>query len=1734
MKHIFTFFALLFAIALPALAQSDVPPVISPDDSLPVPGTVMLDPSDHPVTFHSVSFFDVFTDLSLDFSASSGKEAPRKEAPLKGTVSILRFDGEASASFSSNSGGTVRWHPAVAASMRMQLTNDSGGVQTYSTEMLQLDISGGGQPLMLRESPTLHSTGQTKLRESPTKGYMVSSFFDVFLELSVDGGATWTPADNSVRLETKPTPTFVPDIAGDVVSPPGISIGDLNGDGHPDLVVTDRASSPPMPPVGSSVTNSFSCDVLYLFGGLQRSSNGACSVRYTHTFDDGTTQYFDAEMLQLDISGGTLPGGVMVRESPSKASLGRTSVRASGGGGYMVSSFFDVFTELSLDGGSTWTPQPPFTLAYADTIPASSGSTQACLPVATYFDDLWPSDGDVDFQTPPPQGTPPPTWSNGMSYQWTMLSRPAGSSSARLALPTLGTQQVYDTDVDCDMQISFGAGLPMTDLHLTGHETVRMSHSSDNGQERDFDQEMLALDLSGNLGSAGTVMLRESPSKASLGRHTVTPNGSGFRISSFFDVYTEISLDGGVTWSASNDSVRLEQQLLAPPAPSGALSSSGGGLWAKSNETCGNGLFADGTQMARVSFFNVAKGFALPPSGGSALTMTDATCRATLSLDNGNSFFDVFLDVSLALQVTAADSTPTGNVYYLEVKKDSTKIHLRESPTLSHLRLRESPTLPSKGMVVASASSGKPGASTCSAFFDIFTEISLDDGATWSPSTSAMRIELDTAVAGSIAGMKWHDVNGNGVLDPGETGLANWKIALLDTAGNIVDTVRTDVSGNYAFTNVPAGTYRVLENGQPGWILTSGLPVYGFSTAPGDSISGVNFGNFQAPSLSGVAFNDHNGNGSRDPGEEGLQDRAVGLIPGSNQNPAISVHGITGSFSLRLNGIVAPGQGTAVGYTYAKRAAIMDNQRNVISLAAKPGKKAGRHVSDYRSIGKGWDGTVKGTKFEDGDIPTQMDAFELHSTSTVQLGGNPYTVTCKLKEYTGHVSLLKLYDDDGRMIPSTSGQTISSFFDIFLECDLTPPPGSSSGGMTLFGEIVLEGDLDGDAVDPLETGKTYRGGAVTLLDSNGIAAGHLDSLTFLVGPPASGANPASMRTDTAGQYSFATMFPGTWGVIEQTEPCLDQTTTAPSPITVTSGATITPVNFGTRAHGGTLCVTKYYDRNHNQQLDPGELPMSGVTFILTGLNPSNAFSGQTDTNGAVCFTGLPPDSYTLHESVPPGYAVSFPASGTFNFVVSNCESTSVQWLNSAALSDTTFRTATMQDWANALQSVKCKASAADFQFVVKVPPPNVTKGVSLNFTKIEFTFNAPLDTLRAYGHASTETVVFRPNRGDVKRTMWSVNVPNPDSILAGDSIWFSGRGLKGSPIKMSYKWTTSGKPVLKGALPGKPAVAADAILRNQLLLPMPNLSNVGDDLNLLHAFPMTIGAPSGPKSVLIDNWKTATISQLVSFKTGKMLHTGPAVCFSDPKIFKKQIKGLSPKVFDDKLFAEVLSLGLNLKASKMGEFPDGLGSLVYNAPADSSDTSSSFFNGQTIDSIYAHANLWLTCPGGTTMSGDDVYFVVHRLNGAFADSGRVDTVSWSCNHLELKGVRRLSDVSFLTANPGTLQANAGKVKVALAVHPKEFALYQNYPNPFNPSTMIRFDVPKQSVVTLTIYNILGQEVATLFDHQLMDEGQHEQRFDASRLASGVYIYRMAAQPVVGDGNTVEAAYTSVKKMLLMK
>jgi hypothetical protein len=98
--------------------------------------------------------------------------------------------------------------------------------------------------------------------------------------------------------------------------------------------------------------------------------------------------------------------------------------------------------------------------------------------------------------------------------------------------------------------------------------------------------------------------------------------------------------------------------------------------------------------------------------------------------------------------------------------------------------------------------------------------------------------------------------------------------------------------------------------------------------------------------------------------------------------------------------------------------------------------------------------------------------------------------------------------------------------------------------------------------------------------------------------------------------------------------------------------------------------------------------------------------------------------------------------------------------------------------------------------------------------------------------------------------------------------------------------------------------------------------------------------------------------------------------------------------------------------------------------------------------------------------------------------------------------------------------------------PIAMKVYQNYPNPFNPTTTIAFRLLGPSAVTVSIYNMLGQEVGTLIRNEELEEGYQTVEFSAQNLASGVYFYRVTAQSL--DEEVAGRMAPIVGKMLLVK
>jgi hypothetical protein len=136
-------------------------------------------------------------------------------------------------------------------------------------------------------------------------------------------------------------------------------------------------------------------------------------------------------------------------------------------------------------------------------------------------------------------------------------------------------------------------------------------------------------------------------------------------------------------------------------------------------------------------------------------------------------------------------------------------------------------------------------------------------------------------------------------------------------------------------------------------------------------------------------------------------------------------------------------------------------------------------------------------------------------------------------------------------------------------------------------------------------------------------------------------------------------------------------------------------------------------------------------------------------------------------------------------------------------------------------------------------------------------------------------------------------------------------------------------------------------------------------------------------------------------------------------------------------------------------------------------------------------------------------------------------------HFRMTGPGIPSTLNMLEVSSLTFNADAGAV-YTFAINssltslgddlnaPAEFALGQNFPNPFNPSTTIQYAVKEASQVTLKVYDMIGNEVATLVD-EMKPAGSYAVGFDASQLSSGVYLYKMTA-----------GSFIQTRKLVLMK
>jgi hypothetical protein len=456
------------------------------------------------------------------------------------------------------------------------IVRGKGGATTgsWDTEIVSMSLSGdvGGVDVEIRESPTKKSPGKTSVKDPGDGRFVIDSFFDVFVELSVGGGPFQPQTNGAGRMDLQPIrpsverpdpnlpPEQDPPNCDEVVSRyEGVDLHALFPNGidfsRPRHKCFENVQTTVDPTTGDE-TESFDSHVTGIFddgSGPQLVELTGPVKTIVRGKGGATTGSWDTEIISMSLSGDVGGVSIELRESPSKKSPGETKVSDNGDGTFQIDSFFDVFVELSVDGG----PFQPQT-NQAGRMDLVRARPSVVLPQPDLPPEPDPPDCDRVVSAYESEDAVHALFPNGIDF-----SNPIHKCFQNVQVstdPTTGDEtEEFDTTVEGVVDLGFGP----QPVVLTGPVKI-LTLAKGSSATGTFDTEMVSMSLSGDVGGV-TIDIRESPSKASEGKTKVDDLGGGqFEIDSFFDVFVELSIDGGPFQQQTNEPLRME--LVPEPA----------------------------------------------------------------------------------------------------------------------------------------------------------------------------------------------------------------------------------------------------------------------------------------------------------------------------------------------------------------------------------------------------------------------------------------------------------------------------------------------------------------------------------------------------------------------------------------------------------------------------------------------------------------------------------------------------------------------------------------------------------------------------------------------------------------------------------------------------------------------------------------------------------------------------------------------------------------------------------------------------------------------------------------------------------------------------------------------------------------------------------------------------------------------------------------------------------------
>jgi protocatechuate 3,4-dioxygenase beta subunit len=583
---------------------------------------------------------------------------------------------------------------------------------------------------------------------------------------------------------------------------------------------------------------------------------------------------------------------------------------------------------------------------------------------------------------------------------------------------------------------------------------------------------------------------------------------------------------------------------------------------------------------------------------------------------------------------------------------------------------------------------------------------------------------------GSISGKKFNDLNGTGDQQiPNELGLPNWAIIL---TGPVSDTTTTDSDGYYHFNNLPSGTYTITEINQAGWqqIYPYSPGSYTIILGEGDIVISKDFANQLIPqqpgSICGIKFNDLDGNGEKDEGEQGIQGWTITLSMGAVQMTATT--GADGSYCF--NNLVAgtytlseiPQEGWQQTYPASPgtHTITLTPGLNLIGIDFGNKEILDPNCTDFENNSlSGWQGNntsvsiqqngnnhfiqttdqAGASSFFNSSKPLNGNWTNLFANGCGSLcfdvsflyGGNPYNGVNPPQTFVPYIVIqgggfsaafitnipisvgdgwhsycapLSFLNSDGTLPSNSDGHWVMSvgtandwntLLTNVTSVRLPVDPTSYQNEKFGFDNICLNNT--GDCDSPLRLGSIC---GIKIKDKNGdgIKDGNEDGLPNWTINLFNGTTTISATTDANGNYCFNDLPAGTYIVSEANLPEWRQIyPAAPGTHTVTllPGDNVTNINFSNvedpTVELGSICGIKFNDLNGNGVMDLNESRLPNWQFNLTGASTQTV---TTDLRGNFCFTNLRPGSYTIREVIQNGWKPTAPdTTGTLNITLSS-------------------------------------------------------------------------------------------------------------------------------------------------------------------------------------------------------------------------------------------------------------------------------------------------------------------------------------------------------------------------------------------------------------------------------------------------------------------------------------------------